>query len=367
MKQHQRIFGLDIVRTIAIISVLVMHMWTIIPNTAPKLLHACLSFDGVSIFFVLSGYLIGHIIFKILKEKGASFSNLTSFWRDRWLRTLPAYYCVLIGLMAILIYYTHKTFHHFIYLFFFSENISGNSSYDLFTESWSLAVEEWFYLLIPILLFLAVRIWSLKKAVPIIIVSIVLFSTAVRFYRTYKYGILTAGPDTHILILSKLLTSVPAKIDNIMFGILGAYLSFFRFSIWTNYKNLLFAIGITGFLCNHFYKVFSGINFYTILLHTQVQLLFILMTFPKLSTITAGNGPIARFITFTSAISYSIYLIHMSIFIVAVMPRFPLNTWVLIPVYYLWAFGGGYLLHITIEKWGLQLRDKLRTQKSLRN
>ncbi|HEY8896253.1 MAG TPA: hypothetical protein VIM79_15605, partial [Niastella sp.] len=281
--------------------------------------------------------------------------------------TLPAYYCVLIGLMAILIYYTHKTFHHFFYLFFFSENISGNSSYNIFTESWSLAVEEWFYLLIPILLFLTVRICSLKKAVPVIIVFVVLFSNAVRFYRTYKYGILTAGEDAHMLILSKLLTSVPARIDNIMFGILGAYLSFFRFGIWTNYKNLLFAIGVTGFICNHFYKVFSGINFYNILLHTQVQLLFILMTFPQLSTITARSGPIARFITFTSTISYSIYLIHMSIFILAVMPRFPLNTWVLLPVYYLWAFGGGYLLHITVEKWGLQLRDKLRTQKSLRN
>jgi len=338
-----------------------------IPNTAPRILHACLSFDGVSIFFILSGYLIGHIIFKLLKEKGPSFSNLAGFWRDRWLRTLPAYYCVLIGLMAILIYYTHKTFHHFFYLFFFSENISGNSSYNIFTESWSLAVEEWFYLLIPILLFLTVRICSLKKAVPVIIVFVVLFSNAVRFYRTYKYGILTAGEDAHMLILSKLLTSVPARIDNIMFGILGAYLSFFRFGIWTNYKNLLFAIGVTGFICNHFYKVFSGINFYNILLHTQVQLLFILMTFPQLSTITARSGPIARFITFTSTISYSIYLIHMSIFILAVMPRFPLNTWVLLPVYYLWAFGGGYLLHITVEKWGLQLRDKLRTQKSLRN
>jgi peptidoglycan/LPS O-acetylase OafA/YrhL len=214
------------------------------------------------------------------------------------------------------------------------------------------------------MLFAAVRIWPLKKAAPIIITLVFLFSNAVRIYSTYQYGILTAGADAKLLIHMKILTSVPARIDNIIFGMLGAYLSFFKFRLWTNYKNILFAIGLTGFLFNHFCKVFSPVNLYSVLIYQPIELLFILMTFPRLSTLTNGKGAIARLITFTSKISYSIYLIHMSIFMYAVRPRFPYTTWILLPVYYIWAFGGGYLLYITVEKWGLKFRDKLRQRDS---
>ena len=348
MKQTaQRIFGLDIFRALAILFVLNGHMWSMFLKAAPDRWVRAIAFNGVNVFFVLSGYLIGNILFKTISEKGPSFANLTTFWRDRWLRTLPEYYCVLIALMTIVVIYTNKTIYDFRYLFFFSENINGGSNYNLFTESWSLAVEEWFYLLIPVMLFVGANKMPLKKVVPIIILIVFLFSNAIRVYRVYRYGMLDTG-------------AVFVRIDNILFGILGAWLSFYQFKIWTNYRNFFFVTGMIGYLGNHFYKAFSGNNLYNILLQPQIELLFILMTFPKIAVIKEGKGAIARIITFISTISYSIYLLHLSIFMYAVDPRFPDNPWILIPVYFIWAIGGGYLLYSTVEKWGLKYRNKLR-------
>jgi len=267
---------------------------------------------------------------------------------------------VLCIIIAVSVIWTHKSIFDFKYLFIFSENLNGRHFIGFF-ESWSLAVEEWFYLVTPLLLIIAARIWPLRKAAPVIIVIVFLFSNAVRIYRVYKYGMVTPGPDTADLISTYIASSVPTRIDNIMFGVLGAYLNFYDFKIWTEKRNAFFIIGITGYLCNHFYSVFSGFNLYNLLFQKQVELLFILMTIPKVITFTEGKGAIARLITFIATISYSIYLVHMTIFEFAVRPRFPNNIWIQLPAYYLWAFGGACLLHITVEKWGLDVRRKLKT------
>ena len=67
-----RIFGLDILRAFAIIFVMLDHGQQILP---PIFREICsfISFDGVSIFFVLSGFLIGGILIKILNKKSNFF------------------------------------------------------------------------------------------------------------------------------------------------------------------------------------------------------------------------------------------------------------------------------------------------------
>lgn len=63
-----RLFGLDIIKAIAIILVVIQHGNYIIPEETGHLINLYL-FDGVSIFFVLSGFLIGGIIIKMLQKK----------------------------------------------------------------------------------------------------------------------------------------------------------------------------------------------------------------------------------------------------------------------------------------------------------
>ena len=63
-----RIYGLDILRAFAILFVVVGHGKHLLPDKYSKI-HSYIVFDGVSIFFVLSGFLIGGILLKILREQ----------------------------------------------------------------------------------------------------------------------------------------------------------------------------------------------------------------------------------------------------------------------------------------------------------
>src|ERR1035437_4512072 len=144
MESRNRNFGLDVVRAMAITMVLLSHY------VAPL---KRLGVYGVELFFVLSGYLIGGILYRqFTSEPSVRFADLWLFWRRRWYRTLPLYYLflVVVGMQAWVSTGTLKgmTGNIAAYSFFlqnFAWPINGFS-----VVTWSLAIEEWFYLLFPI-------------------------------------------------------------------------------------------------------------------------------------------------------------------------------------------------------------------------
>ncbi len=136
-----RVFGLDLLRALAIAFVFIVHglgpLKSHLPWWAGFLGHG--GFYGVELFFVLSGFLIGTIIVRS-GLKMQSGSNVLVFYSRRWLRTfepvlrhrtLPAADIVRHGAFLANFFGFHMNF---------------------FGESWSLAVEEWFYLLFPAVL-----------------------------------------------------------------------------------------------------------------------------------------------------------------------------------------------------------------------
>lgn len=161
---ENRNFGLDLLRFFAIIFVLINHGSYQLPKTL-KNINQYFYLDGVLLFFVLSGFLIGSIFIKMCEKKDLK-SNIFNFWIRRWMRTIPAYFFVLLIV----------TFLHFIILkeldlfetikhFLFIQNFKEFSPY-LFPEAWSLSIEEWFYLLLPIFsLCFATDFIILKKVV----------------------------------------------------------------------------------------------------------------------------------------------------------------------------------------------------------
>ena len=72
---HKRIFGLDFLRAFAIFSVLLSHSSFLLNEQWQKWI-GWFVFDGVSMFFVLSGFLIGGILIKTLEKHGSSMSVL---------------------------------------------------------------------------------------------------------------------------------------------------------------------------------------------------------------------------------------------------------------------------------------------------
>jgi peptidoglycan/LPS O-acetylase OafA/YrhL len=118
-----RIYGLDILRALAILFVVAGHGEHLIPEARYKYVNFFL-FDGVSIFFVLSGFLIGGILIKILQENSIDSKLIINFWIKRWFRTLPNYFLVLIILILLnLLFIDNFGFHDYKSYFLFSQNL----------------------------------------------------------------------------------------------------------------------------------------------------------------------------------------------------------------------------------------------------
>ena len=159
---RHRLAGPDLARCIAIVCVLITHDGGLVAALlgARLPLHlAFLGFFGVMLFFVLSGLLIGTIILDLV-EHGAGAPDWWIFLRRRWARTLPAYGASVAiiaaltplggqgvdmdGLGKVWAFYATLT-----------QNLFWRPVSPWFGQSWSLCVEEWFYLGVPALLLAA--------------------------------------------------------------------------------------------------------------------------------------------------------------------------------------------------------------------
>ena len=141
----QRNFGLDLARAIAITMVFLSHGVTALDTLGV----------GVDLFFVLSGFLIGRIYLRSQMDAHEPRGTFTlwGFWSARWFRTLPPYFAAL-ALFALADLHFHNNPIHLDYLLFL-QNYLGIAG---FGPSWSLSVEEHFYLALPLLGFVALRL-----------------------------------------------------------------------------------------------------------------------------------------------------------------------------------------------------------------
>lgn len=120
----------------------------------------------VDLFFVLSGFLIGSILYKGFKDNSL---NLKSFWMRRILRIWPVYYLTLFTVLAMSFLHGSGAVHiigHAIRSLFFLQFTGAylhpgadwngvlKTFIPFFGHSWSIATEEQFYLLLPIFLWL---------------------------------------------------------------------------------------------------------------------------------------------------------------------------------------------------------------------
>ena len=166
---------LDGLRGLAILLVITFHYFGSIKIFS-------LGWTGVDLFFVLSGYLITSRIFFLKKEK----NFFSSFYTNRALRILPVYFAtLLIFFTAINIISPNKNFEVFKYyhsnwwsfLLFFQNwtFISQMPVPDHLLHFWTLAVEEQFYLIWPIFLFIFLNSKRLYLIMMLVLVIVIIF------------------------------------------------------------------------------------------------------------------------------------------------------------------------------------------------
>lgn len=161
---------LDGLRAVSIVAVIVNH-------ADPAWLPG--GFTGVDVFFVLSGYLITSLIAEALERQTFSFRE---FYLRRVQRLIPNLLCMLIGVMAVSAIIlpkatarTHGLHALWTFLnasnFFIWENLGGYwgiaAGSSPLTHTWSLAIEEQFYLFFPVTMVLLWR-WRRAAVMPVL-------------------------------------------------------------------------------------------------------------------------------------------------------------------------------------------------------
>ena len=306
----KRIFGLDILRAFAIIFVVIDHGGFLLPGNIRKI-TGLFAFDGVSIFFVLSGYLIGSILIRIINNNGLKIWTLLDFWIKRWFRTLPNYFLILLILCFLNLFFAPGfTFSSVFKYFLFSQNLYTIHP-GFFPEAWSLSVEEWFYLLVPIII--AVLLFfktTNKNSIVLTSIIIVFLVTLLRFYRYSTIPIYTLSEWASIYR-----NQVLTRLDSLMFGVFGAYLNYYHKQLWLNHKKICFALGICLMLLSKFvipeYTQYNDL--YTTVFKLTLISIATLLLLPFLSDLRKGKGMLYKPITLISLISYSMYLLNLSI------------------------------------------------------
>ncbi|MDB4982612.1 MAG: oatA 1 [Myxococcales bacterium] len=166
----RRIPSLDGIRAIAILLVLLGHSISGLPAAAFLIEWFEVGSFGVSIFFVLSGYLITRLLVEELERDGSI--SLKRFYIRRFFRIVPAYYlyltCILVvSRMGGLTVPRSGILPAYLFVWNYAAHASGW----FYGHSWSLSMEEQFYLLWPPVLAALGKARGLRLAVGIILVA----------------------------------------------------------------------------------------------------------------------------------------------------------------------------------------------------
>jgi peptidoglycan/LPS O-acetylase OafA/YrhL len=301
---RDRVFGLDLMRAIAILWVLLSHGDDLLDAHWPAR-PGLSGFDGVDLFFVLSGYLVGGILLRQLERPGQPwFRKLLDFWQRRWLRTLPNYVLFLLVNIALVFFglapglLNVNALAYFVFL----QNLWV--PLDLFFwESWSLAVEEWFYVLFPLLAMAAMGMARGGVRSGYLLAAVIMVCVPVLLRHAVPVPTTLFEADLHFRKI------VLMRLDGIGWGALAVWFHTIRPNAWVQWRWPLFVGGVAGLVWSATLIDADHLPFVARWSYTA-SALSMAMLLPMLSTWTSTPWW-GRPVVGLSLISYALYLVHM--------------------------------------------------------
>ncbi len=365
-QNNTRIFGLDVVRAMAILLVLFSHAYYLVDSSNPLVisLSGLAGFAGVELFFVLSGYLIGSILLRQYISDRFSPKHILIFLKRRWFRTLPNYYLILVVNVGVAFYLGYPSEYWARYFFFFQNFQSYFISF--FSESWSLSVEEWTYILLPFSLFVALKIGSKLTKKWSFFIAVVLLIVLAHVFR--YLNLLNTSISTMEVWNTNVKSIVIFRFDTILYGVLLAWLHQFYADFLYQYRIYFLIVAAHLFFLQFVILNVLGVDiisspiYFNVFYFTLSSVIFFLCL-PYFIFWKSSKSWLSSSIYFISKTSYAVYLTHYSIVLVVLKyllqeSAFQLPSILVLLLYFGTTFILSYLLFQYFEKPIMNLRDK---------
>jgi len=367
-----RFHGLDTLRAVAIVLVVMYHLS--IRGQLPAALDpaAAVGWIGVDLFFVLSGFLIGSQ--QLRPYGGGGVPSLREFYRRRAYRILPAY-LVVLGLYWVtplwreapgpVAWWQYVSFTWNLFL-------RGYPDARAFSHVWSLCVEEHFYLVLPLLLLGMMRRPRVWKTVALL-VGIVIGGVVLRWVVLERVVMAAAGDERGNLFMKYIYYPTYTRLDGLVVGVGLALMRSFRPAWWekiARYGNVCCAGGVVLVLAGLW---LCGFGFPGPDLPGSVLFAFPLLGlgFGLLVAAAVGERSVLHRrvpgAAGLAALAYSLYLTHKSV-AHALHRLLPVLTaqadWKAAGIYAAGCLSSAALLYFGVERPFLRLRDGRRERPS---
>jgi peptidoglycan/LPS O-acetylase OafA/YrhL len=385
----RRVFALDLLdnrypalhglRVVAIASVVQIHVTSMFMIEEklpfdPDFAAASLAvFFGMDLFFMLSGFLIGSILLHSIDSSGQQ--HVRRFWLRRAFRTFPAYYVVLI-LLAILVGMNATQRHNFPYELAYLTNYRVlKRATVVMLWGWSLAVEEQFYLTVPLLLFLLSRLRGDRERV-LLLFALWLSALVVRLFIFFRWYGHWDDDSLYRAVYFKTHT----RFDTLIAGVMLAYVNRrWRSEIraWLQRPGARATLAIVALACLSILMRpwMFGPQWLLLVRIFDWGTLTTIMYFCWVLLLLNSEGWISRVLSAPfwrriATLGYGVYLVHIPLCAVFVTPyaKRAVKDWH-VPMLVVWPLSVlgllmvslvfSYAIHVVVEKPALWVRDKL--------
>jgi peptidoglycan/LPS O-acetylase OafA/YrhL len=352
----KRSFGIDLIRSLSILIVMFRH-YRVTDGFN-------FGFYAIEFLFVISGYLIGQILLKeFYYNDKITLDSVGRFMMRRWFRILPMYY---FAILLKFIFMPEIGWNILFYIFFLQNHFYG---IDFYPVTWSLVIDEWFYLGTPIMLYCFMKLFGSAKAKVLAFLVFVVVSINLLRWLWVQYT--DAGFET-------LVGNVPFRQDTLLIGVMAAFVKMHYRQVFDWFNTRIKFLGLMALFIGYVYLMFlirgdesnpadDHIDDYvwTRTWNFSLCALIIATTLPYFeNSVYAFKQkwlqPLNQLVVTGSKISYALYLFHLEVLqaFTWLFPEVAEIRWLRNILCMAIAILLSYWLYQWIEKKFLILRDK---------